>query len=62
MELTAPCIEPDAPEDALALFSQGKYEQAAEAHVRYVLDVRDAFQICNGKLAALRKYYESVSR
>lgn len=59
--LLTPCIEP-VEGGALAYFMQGEYEKAADAHVRYVLDVRDAFEICNSKFAALRQYYKEVSR
>lgn len=57
-----PCIEPGGGGEVLSFFTRGEYEKAAEAHVRYVLDVRDAFELCNGKFAALRQYYEEVSR
>lgn len=62
IELLASCIEPQGAETALAFFTKGQYGKAAEAHVRYVLDVRDAFDLCNGQLAALRLYYEELSR
>lgn len=62
MELLSPCIEPVNSGEALVFFQKGQYERAAESHVRYVLDVRDAFEICNGQLAALRQYYEELSR
>lgn len=62
VELMAPCIEPANPGEVLRYFSAGEYEKAAEAHVKYVLDVRDAFQMCNGRLEVLRGYYEDVSR
>lgn len=61
-ELMAPCVEPANPGEVLAFFSRGEYEQAAGAYVRYVLDVRDSFQICNGRLELLRQYYEDVVR
>lgn len=62
MELMSPCIEPAYSGDVLVYFQKGQYERAAESHVRYVLDVRDAFELCNGQLAALREYYKELSR
>lgn len=56
-----PCSEP-VEGGALVYFMQGEYEKAADAHVRYVLDVRDAFELCNARLAALRQYYKDVTR
>lgn len=61
-ELLYPCIEPVNSGEALVWFSRGQYEKAAESHVRYVLDVRDAFELCNGRLEVLRNWYEDVSR
>lgn len=45
----------------LALLQAGNSEDAAVAYVRYVLDVRDAFQLCNGQLSAIRDYSSSMA-
>lgn len=62
MELLAPCREPDNAGQALEFMDGGEFEKAAEAYVRYVLDVRDAIELCDARFAALRKYYEELSR
>ena len=36
---------------------KGKVDDAATEYVRYVLEVRDAFQLCNGQLAVLREWW-----
>lgn len=58
----SPCVETRGSEDVLVYFERGEFERAAEAHVRYVLDVRDAFELCNARLAALRQYYKDMQR
>lgn len=45
----------------LELLRAKRPDDAATAYVRYVLDVRDAFQICNGQLAAAREYCEVMT-
>lgn len=62
VELMMPCIEPVNPGEVMMYFTRAEYEKAAEAHVRYVLDVRDAFEICNGRFEALRAYYGVMER
>lgn len=52
-----PCNEPEEPGEVLALMRQGKVDDAATAYVRYVFEVRDSFQLCNGRLAALRNWW-----
>ena len=52
-----PCIEPEPSGDIIALLRKGKVDDAATEYVRYVLEVRDSFQLCNGRLAALREWW-----
>lgn len=61
MALMNPCIEPDDPGMVLELMREGRGDDAAVAHARYVLDVRDAFEICNGHLKSLREWCETMS-
>lgn len=52
------------PEDAgkvLELLRKRQYDEAATAYTRYVLDVRDTFQIVNGKMRALREWRTAVT-
>lgn len=60
MALLAPCQEPEGAPEVLELLRKKRIDDAATAYVRYVLDVRDAFQICNGQLAAAREYCETM--
>ena len=59
--LLEPCREPLNSGDALALLQAGDVRGAALAHVRYALDVRNSFELCNAQLDALRVYSESMS-
>lgn len=54
MALLERCIEPDEPVEVLVLLRKGRVDDAAAAYAKYVLDVRDAFQVCNGRLSSLR--------
>lgn len=60
--LLAPCSEPKDSDAVLRHIAASRTREAADAYVRYVLDVRDAFDVCNGQLAALRQYYGEISR
>lgn len=53
--------EPDDAGQVLELLRKKKYGDAATAYTRYVLDVRDAFQIINGKMKALREWCIAVT-
>lgn len=55
------CPEPGESGEVLELLRVGNTEDAAVAYVRYVLDVRDAFQLCNGQLSAIRDYSASMA-
>lgn len=44
----------------LQLLKVGNPDEAAVEYVRYVLDVRDSFQLCNGRLKAAREYCENM--
>lgn len=57
-----PCQEPQNSGDVLRLLQAGDVRGAALAHVRYALDVRDSFSICNAQLEALRVYTETMSK
>lgn len=53
-----PCIEPLPPNDIIGFMRKGRVDDAATEYARYVLDVRDAFQLCNGRLALLREWWK----
>ena len=59
--LMEPCQEPQNSGDVLTLLQSGDVRGAALAHVRYALEVRDSFALCNAQLEALRVYSESMS-
>lgn len=59
--LLTPCVEPGNADRPLALLKEGKKDEAATAFVEYVLDVRDAFEVCNGQIEALGEYAERMS-
>lgn len=44
----------------LQLLKENKTDDAAVEYVRYVLDVRDSFQLCNGRLKAAREYCQNM--
>lgn len=56
MELLGDCAEPAEPGAVLRLLKKGDTDEAALAYVRYVLDVRDSLQLCNGRLKEVRQY------
>ena len=60
--LTEPCQEPQGSEAVLQYMLKKDYNNAATAYTRYVLNVRDGFQQCNGKLQNIREYTESVKQ
>lgn len=60
--LMAPCQEPKNSGEVLTLLQAGDVRGAALAHVRYALDVRDSFELCNAQLEALRVYTETMSK
>lgn len=59
--LLEPCQEPQNSGDVLPLLQAGDVRGAALAHVRYALDVRNSFDLCNAQIEALRVYSESMS-
>lgn len=52
--------EPDDAGQVLELLRKKRYGDAATAYTCYVLNVRDAFQIVNGKMRALRDWSAAV--
>lgn len=57
-----PCAEPGESGEVLKQLRAGNRDKAATAYVQYVLDVRDAFQACNARFAALRSWADSMKR
>lgn len=55
--LLEPCNEPVEHPEVLRLLREGNRDDAAAHYVQYVLGVRDAFQLCNGRLDALRQWW-----
>lgn len=54
------CREPETSTAVMGMLREGNPDMAAVAYARYVLDVRDAFELCNGKLSALRGWYAGM--
>lgn len=59
-ELLMDCPEPEEANRVLQLLKENKTDDAAVEYVRYVLDVRDSFQLCNGRLKAARDYCRNM--
>lgn len=62
MTLLTDCEEPAGSGKMLELLRAGRVDDAAVEYVRYVLDVRDSFQECNGRLAEARTYCENMKK
>lgn len=45
----------------LRLLSEQRVDEAATEYARYVLDVRDSFDVCNAQMRALRQYVDDMS-
>ena len=58
--LLVSCIPPKGENDTLEWLKKGNTQEAAIAHVTYVLDVRDVIGMCNLRLESLRKYYKRL--
>lgn len=54
------CKEPEDANRVLQLLKENKPDDAAVEYVRYVLDVRDSYQLCNGRLKAAREYCHNM--
>lgn len=54
------CVEPAESGKVIALLRENRPDDAAVEYARYVLDVRDGFQVCNGRFKALREYYAGM--
>ena len=59
-ELLAPCPYPEGELDALSLLRSGELDKAAKAHAQYVLNVRDAVDLCNSKFSAIDQFYQNL--
>lgn len=59
-KLLADCEEPEEPGRVLQLLKENRPDDAAVEYVRYVLDVRDSYQLCNGRLRAAREYCRNM--
>lgn len=59
-ELLADCPEPKEEQRVLELLKENKPDDAAVEYVRYVLDVRDSYQLCNGRLKSAREYCRNM--
>lgn len=58
--LMEPCQEPELNSGVLGALRKGDTDTASVEYTRYVLDVRDAFDRCNGRLSALRGWCEGM--
>ena len=62
LNLTEPCPEPQGSDIVLQHMLKKDYAKAATAYTKYVLNVRDGFQMCNGKLKHIREFTENVKK
>jgi len=62
--LLTDCAPPNPSEEIKTLrFLKAKdVDSAATAHASYVLDVRDAFDMCNLKIRNIRKYFDGFKK
>lgn len=60
MELLEDCQEPAEAGRVLSLLKVSNVDDAAVEYVRYVLNVRDSYQLCNGRLKAAREYCRNM--
>lgn len=56
------CREPEESGQVLLLLKAQRTDDAAAEYVRYVLDVRDSFQLCNGRLKEARDYCDNMRK
>lgn len=45
----------------LRLLGEQRVDEAATEYARYVLDVRDSFEVCNARLRAVRQYIDDMA-
>ena len=61
-ELLADCQVPAESAELFRFLKDGNTDDAAVEYARYVLDVRDSFQMCNGRLKAAREYCDNMKK
>ena len=58
--LLVPCNPPESDLETLHFLKKGDTKSAATAYTRYVLDVRDAFDLCNSRIRNAVNYFDTV--
>lgn len=59
--LLTPCAEAETNPDMIEALRNGNSRQAASEYVAYILRVREAHELCNGKITGIRKFYDGLS-
>ncbi len=55
------CPPPESEYETLYALKKGDTKLAATAHARYVLDVRDAFELCNSRIRNLKRFIQGFA-
>lgn len=58
--LLTPCAEAETSPAMLDALRANDARRAATEYVAYILRVREAHELCNGKLTGIRKFYEGL--
>lgn len=58
--LLAECPEPAGDYAVFMRLQNNDIAGAARAHAEYVLNARDALDLCNSRLRGIRKFYEGI--
>lgn len=58
--LLTPCAEAETSSAMLDALRSNNSRQAATEYVAYILRVREAHELCNGKIAGIRKFYDGL--
>lgn len=58
--LLTPCAEAETSPAMLDALRSNNSRQAATEYVAYILRVREAHELCNGKLSSIRKFYDGL--
>ena len=58
--LLTECPQIGSAEEVLLHLKKKDVKAAATAYVRYVLDARDALDVCNARIAHIRRFYTDM--
>lgn len=58
--LLTPCVEAETSPAMLDALRSGDSRRAASEYVAYILRVRESHELCNGKIAGIRNFYDGL--